>query len=316
MANDDLSDLLVNPRSRPRAKEPEGSQPGGSSQLSGAILIVLALLSVAALALGGTLAYYLGQMSQQQQIQTQQLAAVDQSLQLIDKRLEEGDGQMASLKSQLEVTMHRVGVTQRDLRRARAVAEQLKEEQARNVAALSREISQKANAEQVASLKEESGRKFEGVDQEISSVKADVSSTRQELTKTVEQLTQLGVKVTKHGEMIATNDTGLQELRRRGERDYVEFDLRKKQRSRVAGIWVELRKTNPKGQRVNLKIYADDREMKRDHVDVNTPINFYVGPNRIRYELVINQVFKDRFTGYISVPKGKMPAQGPPSFSP
>ena len=53
--------------------------------------------------------------------------------------------------------------------------------------------------------------------------------------------------------------------------------------------------------------------MERKNINVNTPVNFYVGSQRIAYELVINEVLKDQIKGYVSVPKGKLP-HGSPSL--
>ncbi|MFQ5930213.1 MAG: hypothetical protein ACE5MK_10975 [Acidobacteriota bacterium] len=337
MAKNNLSDMLVNPNLSPNPKEPQ-SQDVDVRQPSRMTVTVLTILSIVALALGGVLTYYLGQLSQQQSVYAQafedQSAAVNRSLEVIEKRLDgNGDeiaslqsrqevidkrldgngGQIASLRSRLEVTMQRVGMTQNDLKRARALAEQLKEEQARNVEALSKEIAQKAGTEQVASLEEEADKKFQGVNEEISGVKEEVKSNERQLTKTVEKLAKLGVRVTEQGNVIATTATGLEELRRRGERDYVTFDLRKKQRTQVAGIALELRKTDDKKRRADLRIYVDDIKMERKKIYVNTPINFYIGSQRIGYELVINEVNKNRIIGYVSLPKGKLP-QGRPSL--
>lgn len=308
--------MLVNPNLSPNPKEPQ-SQDVDLRQPSRMTVTVLTILSIVALALGGVLTYYLGQLSQQQSVYAQafedQSAAVNRSLEVIEKRLDGNGGQIASLRSRLEVTMQRVGMTQNDLKRARALAEQLKEEQARNVEALSKEIAQKAGTEQVASLEEEADKKFQGVNEEISGVKEEVKSNERQLTKTVEKLAKLGVRVTEQGNVIATTATGLEELRRRGERDYVTFDLRKKQRTQVAGIALELRKTDDKKRRADLRIYVDDIKMERKKIYVNTPINFYIGSQRIGYELVINEVNKNRIIGYVSLPKGKLP-QGRPSL--
>ncbi|MDA2929499.1 hypothetical protein MYX84_06055 [Acidobacteria bacterium AH-259-O06] len=316
MAKNNLSDILVNPNLSPNPKEPQ-SQDVDLRQPSRMTVTVLTILSIVALALGGVLTYYLGQLSQQQSVYAQafedQSTAVNRSLEVIEKRLDANGGQIASLRSRLEVTMQRVGMTQNDLKRARALAEQLKEEQARNVEALSKEIAQKAGTEQVASLEEEADKKFQGVSEEISGVKEEVKSTERQLTKTLEKLANLGVRVTEQGNVIATTATGLEELRREGERDYVTFDLRKKQRIRVAGIALELRKTDDKKRRADLRIYVDDIKMERKNIYVNTPINFYIGSQKIGYELVINKVNKNRIIGYVSLPKGKLP-QGRPSL--
>ena len=43
---------------------------------------------------------------------------------------------------------------------------------------------------------------------------------------------------------------------------------------------------------------------RRDRT-INEPVQFLVGRNRVRYEVVINWVQKDRAGGYLSIPKDK-----------
>jgi len=307
VANTNFSELLVNPHAKPR-KSSERRAPAPADTRSRpprATVDLVTVLSIAALALGAVLGYFLWQQSVQAQAFKDQMEFVGQTLELVVRRLDGNGDQLASLQSRQEVTMERVGVTQRDLKRAQELAVQLKEEQALSVVALTEEIALKA--QEVADFQEEAGQKFEGVDEEISTVKDSVASNQKELTQTLKKLTALGVRVTEQGSMIATTSDGLDELIRRGEREYVTFDFRKKKRAQVAGITVELRKADRKRQRADLHIYVDDRKMERKKVNINTPVNFYVGSQRIAYELVINEVLKDQIKGYVSVPKGKLP---------
>ena len=317
MAGKDLSDLLVNPHARSgKSDETSASAPAPAPNVTysrppRATVDLVTVLSIAGLALGSVLGYFLWQQSIQAGAFRDQMVVVGQSLELVARRLDGNGDQLAALQSRQEVTMERVGVTQRDLRRAQELAVELKEEQVRSVAALTEEIALKA--QEVAAFQEEAGQKFEGVDEEISTVKASVASNQEELTQTLTKLTALGVRVTAQGNMIATTSDGLDELIRRGKREYVTFDFRKKKRSQVGNISVELRKADTKRQRADLHIFVDDRKMERKNVNVNTPVNFYVGPEKIHYELVINQVLKDQIKGYVSVPKGKLPP-GTPSL--
>ena len=197
---------------------------------------------------------------------------------------------------------------------ARALADRFKEEQDRNVEALTREIERKASLEEVVDLERESGQRFEDVDQEITTVKGDVQSTRQDLLDTMAELSSLGVEVNEQGQMVATNMTGVEELRRRGERDYATVELSKNVRTRVAGIVLELRDTDGgDAPDADIRIYADDTGVERKDIPQNTPVNFYVGTERIPYELVLNEITNkpDWVRGYISVPKGNLPEGAP-----
>ncbi len=312
MANTNFSELRVNPHSRSKSSE-LGSHKLARSRPPRATVDLVTVLSIAALALGTVLGYFLWQQSVQAQAFQEQMEVVGQTLELVVRRLDGNGDQLASLQSRQEVTIERVGLTQRDLKRAQELAEQLKEEQASSVVALTEEIALKADTQQVADFQEEAGQKFEGVNEEISTVKESVASNQKELTDTLERLTALGVRVTEQGSMIATTSDGLDELIRRGEREYVTFDFRKKKRAQVAAISVELRKADRKRQRADLHIFVDDGKMERKNINVNTPVNFYVGSQRIAYELVINEVLKDQIKGYVSVPKGKLP-HGSPSL--
>jgi len=50
-------------------------------------------------------------------------------------------------------------------------------------------------------------------------------------------------------------------------------------------------------------ILADDNHLEKRDRTVNEPVQFLVGHDQLRYEMVINTVDKDRITGYLSTPK-------------
>lgn len=323
MKKGDLTELIYGSKAKPKAqkslssesRQADSATPGNSYRRQ----VLWITVSVVGLLLGATLTYFVYDLTRQQSLQRQAFQAfteeISQTLQVVERRLDDSSDRIADLDSQIEVTMERVGVTQRELARARALAQQLKQEQEQNVAAFTREIQQKANLEKVAQLEEQSTQKFEGVDREISEVKNDVESTRQDLLETMSELTDLGLKVNDQGQMIATNLEGVEELRRRGERDYVTFDLEKNVKTRVAGITLELRDTDGSPRDADIRIYANDGEIERKDVSQNAPVNFYVGAKRVPYELVFNEISNkpDTVKGYVSVPKGELP-EGPPQL--
>src|SRR5206468_12453780 len=111
----------------------------------------------------------------------------------------------------------------------------------------------------------------------------------------------------------ARNSTELESLRRRGERDYIEFDIRKsKQPDRVGDVLLQLKNTDVKRQKFDVVINADDSNITKKDRTANEPIAFLVGRDRLRYEFVVNYVDKDRIRGYLSTPKDKLlSAEGP-----
>ena len=236
-----------------------------------------------------------------------QVAKIRSMLSLIGERLDESHQSIGSLNADVELVQKRVGLTQNEIKRARAVAEQLRKEQKKDVEVLTSQIIRKADSQEVVALDEKSNVKFQEIGDQITGVQEEVKTSRKELEKTWKELSAIGLRVSEQGRLIATTGDALEELKLRGERDYLEFDARKKKRLTVGSIVIELRKADRKKHSADLRLYYDDKRVDRKKVYTNTPLVFYVGRDKIQYELVINQVTKDRITGYISVPIGKLP---------
>ncbi len=290
-----LNDLI----GRPVPPKPQRRQQSGS--------LLPTVLGVIALVLGAVILFFLISWHQDQTAEATKtqakLAAIDQSVELINRRLEQADRKTAGLQSETQVMQEHMGLTEAELKRAQALARQLQQEQSRNVNVLSRQIAAKADAEKVDTLKQEADTKIAGVSSDVSQVRDEVRSGQEELNKTKAELARIGVQVTEQGTMIATNSAGLDELRKRGEREYLTFNIRKKQRTNLAGIGIELRKADVKKQFVDFKLFVDDRAMDHKQIYVNKPVTFYAGRNRALYEVVVNEVRKDEMVGYVSTPK-------------
>jgi chromosome segregation ATPase len=273
---------------------------------------VVRLLSVAALLLGLGLTFFLIRMNQEYEVREKELGdklvKLGNVLSAIGEQLDAGRQSITSLTADVELVQKRVGLTQKEIKRARAVAEQLRKEQEKDVELLTDQILRKADSQEVVDLDEKAETKFQEVDQQITKVQERVETGRKEAEKTWKELAALGVALTEQGRLIATTGGALEELKRQGERDYLQFEARKKQKMSVAGITIELRKADRKKHRADLRLFYDDKRVEKKKVYTNTPLIFYVGRDKIQYELVINQVKKDQIAGYISVPKGKLPS--------
>jgi len=236
-----------------------------------------------------------------------QLAQLMKQVRLLEERLDKDGRRIGLLVTDLGTVQKRVGVTRDEIRRSRAVAEEVRQQQQQDVQLLTRQLVRKADFQQVKDLGAKADTKFQEVDKQITGVQREVQASRQEFEQTWQELSAMGLRVTEQGKLIATSSEALEELRRRrGERDYLEFDARKKKKLRVAEIIIELRKADYKQHRADLRLFYDDRRVDRKKVYTNTPLIFYVGPDRIQYELVINEVNKDQITGYVSAPIGKL----------
>ena len=233
-----------------------------------------------------------------------QLAQLINHLGLQGEQLEGSSQQIGLLVTDQETVQKRVGVTQNEIEQARSAAKEIREDQQKDVQALNRQLATKADSKQVDA-------KIREVDEQITGVQQEVQASRQELEKTGEELSALGLHVTEQGKLVATNADVLEELRRRGERDYLPFDAGKYQKIDVGAIVLQLRKADYKKHYADVRLFYDDKQFDRKKVYTNTPLVFYVGKDTIQYELVINEVSKNHITGYISLPQGKSsPFQG------
>ena len=142
----------------------------------------------------------------------------------------------------------------------------------------------------------------------IEEARGDLANTRTELSGSIART---------HGELVV--------LEKKGERNYVEFDLQKsRQFKREGPLSVSLRKTNEKHQYADLQLTVDDRDLTQKHVNLYQPVMFYQPDTLQPVELVINNISKDHIHGYISAPKyskadladSNSPDQGPNSTAP
>ena len=84
--------------------------------------------------------------------------------------------------------------------------------------------------------------------------------------------------------------------------------------SRVADIMLELTDTDAKKNKYGVVIQVDDNKLPKKDITVNQPIQFLVGREKLRYEIVVNVVDKDRIRGYLSAPKDKALSAERPVF--
>ena len=198
-------------------------------------------------------------------------------------------------------------------RQAAAAAGQAKTQATKRAEELARELQ----AEQAKQRREQ-----EKVQQELSQVavattenkdtigdvQTQVTETKSELDKTIAALTAVTGDLGVQSGLIATNAKELAALIALGDRNYYEFDIRKQKRPvKVGDIALKLKKTNKKKGRFTLEVIADDRLVEKKERTMNEPLQFYVSTARQPYELVINQVDKDRIVGYLATPKVKVP---------
>jgi hypothetical protein len=223
------------------------------------------------------------------------------------------------LAADLNYIAEKMDITTRDLTQARKLAETLKQENAQASQRLRTQLA--SNAREVDKLRQESTSRLEEVRQDttsrIGAVSGDVQTVKVDLDATKTDLAasrkEIGDVRDTLSQQIAHNSTELAELRKRGERNYVEFDIRKSRNAnRIGDIQVQLKKADTKRQKYDVLLLVDDSKIEKKERTANEPVTFLVGRDRLRYEMVVNYVDKDRIRGYISTPKDRLlSAEGP-----
>jgi chromosome segregation ATPase len=255
------------------------------------VLIVLAVVFV----MIGWLLYSDYQSKQSMQ------AEVDKSNQradLLAKQLEQANVRIAEMKGVLDVTSEKIKLTQSEIDRAKGLAQSIRKEQK----AADEQIT--AQIGEVKQVTEASAAKLGEVSGGLAGAKSDIEATRKDLEATKGKLERSVGDMGVMSGLIAKNHDELDDLKRRGERNIFEFDLRKaKTPSRVGPIQLTLTKVDVKKNRFTMDVIADDKRIEKKDKTVNEPVQFYVRGARPPYEIVVFEVSKDRAVGYLSTPK-------------
>ena len=305
MTRSPLTEHVLNQSSG--SPQPTGSLPKAKGGLTGTkvFAIVAALFAL-------LLVYAVYQLHQADVAMKAQLEQVSNQLAVTSQRLDESDSQIAQLTAELRVSTERLGLTQSELDRTRMIAARIRQEQQQRVQELTQQLDRKAEAEQLAALQQQTTSSLGALSGDVSTTRQEVASVSQNVTETRQEVSELKLKLSEHGTLIARNADELSYLRRKGERDYFEFDLRKGAYQQVSDLRLKLNKADINKQRCDLEFIADDRKVKKDKVNANEPIQVLVAGLRTPYEIVINQVQKDRVVGYVSAPKDRGQAPGSP----
>jgi len=159
------------------------------------------------------------------------------------------------------------------------------------------------SATKLAAVQEVQDAKLGTVSSDVTVVKTDLASARRDFARDLSDVR------TTLSDGIARNSTELALLRKKGERDYVDLDIQRNPKTpfqRIGDIQISVTKTDPKRQKYSVVILADDNHLEKRDRTVNEPVQFLVGHDQLRYEMVINTVNKDRIQGYLSTPKDKV----------
>jgi len=208
-----------------------------------------------------------------------------------------------ALGQQLETkTTQATAGYQRTLANARMHAEKL----VKQVNEQNQANQERLNAElgEVRSTATANAEKVTGLESNLGTVKTEVTETRSMLDGAVGDLKSVRGDLGVQSGLIATNAKELAALRELGERNYFEFTISKKNTpTKVGNITLALKKSDVKRNKFNLEVIADDKRVEKKDRTINEPVQFYVSGARMPYELVVNEVAKDKIVGYLATPK-------------
>lgn len=219
-------------------------------------------------------------------------ATVRQNLDTLNQRLAKADEANAQIQSQLNAVTKQLNINEDHVAAARKQSKQVNPEYMKKLSDLETsvksELATKASAEDLNKL-----------NGDVTGVKSDLDATKNSVQMTRGEL----------GTLIARNHEEIDLLRRMGQRDYIEFTLKRKSPpEKIGAVQLELRGTNAKKNQFTIVVHADDSRFEKKNRSVNEPIYFYMNGSRTALELVVNKVTKDRATGYLSLPKAQAPA--------
>jgi hypothetical protein len=106
--------------------------------------------------------------------------------------------------------------------------------------------------------------------------------------------------------LIAKNHDDLEELKRKGDRNYYEFTIQKaKTPQRVGPVQIALNKTDQKKSKYTMTVLVDDKSIEKKDKTAGEPVQFYVKSSArlAPYEVVVFEVGKNQINGYLSTPK-------------
>jgi type II secretory pathway pseudopilin PulG len=251
-------------------------------------MVVLGLIAIGGLAVGWSAS---SKLDGTQQAVATQLKTAEQSMQQdmasLKDRLAQDEKTNTDLQGDLKVVTGKLKITQGQLKKSREEAAKLNDATTEKLTALDTsvhsELATKATSDDVKT-----------VDTKVVGVKTDLDATREDLKMARSEM----------GTLIARNHDEIDQLRRLGERDYVEFTIVGRNKpQKVGNVTVELKGVNEKRSQFNAAVTIEDRQFEKKNRAMNEPIFFYLSGTHIPEEIVVNKVGKNTISGYLSIPK-------------
>ena len=222
-------------------------------------------------------------------------ASLKQQNDALTQRLTKTEEQNQQLTSDLKVVTDKLNVTQEDLIKARKQSSAAVANYGKKLSGIESNVKE-VNTALAGKASTEDVNKISG---DVTGVKNDLDVTKAKLERATGDM---GVM----SGLIARNHDDVEELKRRGDRNYYEFTLQKsKTPEKVGPVSISLNKTDSKKSKYTMTVLADDRSIEKKDKTAGEPVQFYVkgSAHAAPYELVVFDVTKNQVTGYLSTPK-------------
>jgi hypothetical protein len=257
-------------------------------------IVVLGLIGVGGLFFGWTAS---SKLDSTQQAMEQKLKAAEQTVQQdvtsLKDRIAQDEKVNQDLQGDLKVVTTKLKITQGQLKKAREESAKAVTETSEKLTALDTsvhtELAAKAGADDL-----------KNVDTKVGVVRTDLDTTREDLKMARSEM----------GTLSARNHDEIDQLRRLGERDYVEFTIAGRNKpQKIGNVTVELKGINEKRNQFSVAMTVEDKRFEKKNRAMNEPIFFYVSGTKLPEEIVINKVGKNTVSGYLSIPKANAQPQ-------
>jgi len=211
----------------------------------------------------------------------------------------------SDLDGQLSAANAKIGVTQDQAKRASEVAAAALRDSATMSSTLKGELAAKANYTDVNVL----GNTVIGVREDIQSLDSKVGGVLTDLDATRNNLQMARNEL---GTLIAGNHSEVEQLRRLGERDYIEFTVPINKNGQKVGFAVmAVREINRKRNRYSAMVEINDKQLEFENRSIDEVIYLHLSGSLQPAELVVTQLTQDKVLGYLSVPKSLEPQDVP-----
>jgi chromosome segregation ATPase len=223
-----------------------------------------------------------------------------------ETHLKAADQKNADLAQQLDATNARLRATSETLGQSVGMTQKQMEAKAESILASQRAATSKLEQQEEATSKQVGAVSTDvaSVKTDVGGVKTDVATTKSDLEATKTQLNRVMGDAGVMSGLIATNHGELEMLKHRGDRNYFEFTLQKGAKpTLLSSIKIQLKKADVKHSRYTLEVSADDRNIEKKDKGVDEPVQFYTGKDPVLYEIVVNNIEKNKVSGYLATPK-------------